>query len=432
MTLSCYDESVLIKKRKSYKSMNNKNQDNITPALDIVCQAGHIMLENGAEISRVEDAMERIARAYGIDSSNFFVLSNGIFTANQGYANVQYIPFHGSQLDKVVAIDQLARDIETRNIGTEEAEKRLSSIRNMPNHPAWEQIMASAFGSGAFCAIFGGSLTDCFISFLAGLLLWVFVLQVSSRYLSKVTGNIAGGAFVTIFCIICHHLGFGTHLDNILIGAVIPLVPGVAFTNGIRDIAAEDYIAGCTRLADALMVFFCIALGVMITFIIDGHIEGNILQMGSMANDAFTSSWMIQIAVAFIGTMAFAVIFGVARRDYIASGTTGTLGWIAYLASVRLAGVGEAEASFFATIIVAVTAYLMALRRQCPVIVFLVCGIFPLVPGAGIFRTTYYLVSHDLHNAMQTGFIATKCTFAIVFAIIIVTEVKRKLKKQGR
>ena len=51
--------------------------------LEVASDAGHILLENGAEISRVEDTMERIATHFGVSSSNFFVLSNGIFTTGQ-------------------------------------------------------------------------------------------------------------------------------------------------------------------------------------------------------------------------------------------------------------------------------------------------------------------------------------------------------------
>ena len=88
----------------------------LSEVLEVASEAGHILLENGAEISRVEDIMSRIANCYGVDSGNFFVLSNGIFTTgNTGkvpkaggqastYANVEFIPIHGVQLSKVKAI----------------------------------------------------------------------------------------------------------------------------------------------------------------------------------------------------------------------------------------------------------------------------------------------------------------------------------------
>lgn len=396
-------------------------------ALEVASLAGHIMLENGAEIARVEEVMQRIANKFGADSSNFFVLSNGIFTTGQGYANVEHIPFHGTQLDKVVSVNQLSRDVEAGTCTLEEAHRRLLIIRNLLPHPKWEQIVGSSLGSAGFCAIFGGSVTDCLMSLFIGLILWLFVIYVSSRFLSKITANIAGGALVTAICIGVSHLGI-FHLGNIIIGAIIPLIPGVPFTNGIRDLADEDYIAGATRLMDALMVFLCIALGVSLVFLIDQHIEGQMIVLEGMLTDTFTSQWFFQLLAAFIGTAAFAILFGVPRRYYIDCGICGTIGWLVYLLLIRLAGISPTEATLFATMMVVWTSYWFATRRECPVIVFLVCGIFPLVPGAGVFWTSYNIVSDKLNEAMASGFLAIKLTFAIVFGIIIFTEARRRLK----
>ena len=64
--------------------------------LDFASEAGRILLENGAEISRVEETMERIASHYGQVGEKFFVLSNGIFTTGSSYAHVEVIPIKGS------------------------------------------------------------------------------------------------------------------------------------------------------------------------------------------------------------------------------------------------------------------------------------------------------------------------------------------------
>ncbi len=402
-------------------------------ALNIVSRAGHIMLENGAEISRVEEVMERIAHAFGVDSGNFFVLSNGIFTTAQGYANVEHIPFHGTQLDRVVAVNQLSREIVAGKVGLEQAQERLDEIRRMPARPSWEQVLGSALGSGAFCAIFGGDFADCGVAFLSGIFLWFFVLRVSFRYMSKVTANIASGAFAALFCIISFKLlGWGNHLGNMLIGAVIPLIPGVPFTNGIRDLASEDYIAGATRLIDALMGFMCIALGVVTVLIVDSYIGGSMIVLDGTQYDPVTAQWPWQLLAAFVGTMSFAVLFGAPRSKYVGSGVCGLLGWIAYLAATRFASLSPTESTLLATMVVTLSAYRFAVWQQCPVIVFLICGIFPLVPGAGVFWTSYHIVSQNLPIALQTGFLAAKCTFAIAFAIIIVTELSRMASRNKK
>ena len=79
--------------------------DNTDEVLELASEAGHVLLQNGAEISRVEDTMARIASHFGVESGNFFVLSNGIFTTStQGrYAMVEFIPIRAIQLSKVVA-----------------------------------------------------------------------------------------------------------------------------------------------------------------------------------------------------------------------------------------------------------------------------------------------------------------------------------------
>ena len=104
----------------------------MTDVMQVATEAGHIMLENGAEIFRVEETMERITRHYGVDSGRFFVLSNGILTSGGNrYSNVEFIPFKGAQLEKVVAVNRLSRAIEKGGCTIQEARERLAEIRNM-------------------------------------------------------------------------------------------------------------------------------------------------------------------------------------------------------------------------------------------------------------------------------------------------------------
>lgn len=85
--------------------------------MEIAMRAGHILLENGAEISRVEETIDRICRHYGIESANSFVLSNGIFSTMGNereafFARVQHIPVSGARLNRVAAVNQFSRKIE--------------------------------------------------------------------------------------------------------------------------------------------------------------------------------------------------------------------------------------------------------------------------------------------------------------------------------
>jgi uncharacterized membrane protein YjjP (DUF1212 family) len=400
--------------------------ENSTNPLDLAYEAGSILLENGAEISRVEETMRRIASHYGVEDEDLFVLSNGIIATDKNYARSKFIPIKGASLDKVVAVNQLSREVEQNECSLEQLEQKLKQIRAMKAKPAWEQILASALGSAAFCIIFGGSFMDCLASCIAGFALWVYMLFVASKHLSRIVGNVTGGLLATSLCFVMFRLGLGDHLSNMIIGAIIPLIPGVAFTNGIRDMANEDYIAGITRLLDAMLTFFCIALGVALAFMLDENIFGKMPVLEGLAADPQTSSYTVQLIAAFVGTVSFAALFGVPRQYYFDAGFCGMIGWLLYLVLNRHTAMSPAEVVFCATALVTLTALLQSTARKCPITVFLICGIFPLVPGAGIFWTSYNIVSEHLADALQSGFSALKATVAIAFGILVVMELNGK------
>ena len=401
--------------------------DNTTEVLEVASIAGHILLENGAEISRVEDTMERIASHYGVDSGHFFVLSNGIFTTGSlgKYANVEFIPIRGIQLSKVVAVNKLSYEIAAGKHTLSEARQRLDSIKDAPAKPAWEQIAGSAFGAAGFCAVFGGGCMDCAADFVIGALLYIFCLYVSGS-LSKIVGGICNALVATILCLVSYRLGFGDSLSNIIIGAVMPLIPGVPFVNGVRDLANSDYIAGLTRLTDAMLGFICIALGVSISFIADGWIFGGMIKLSGMTVNPQTAGILWQCLAAFIGTFAFAILFGAPRKQYVTAGAIGAFGWVIYLLLTRFCHSGPTVSITIATIIICILSRFAAVRDKCPSTVYLLCGIFPLVPGAGIFWFTYYLVSSQFYLSATAGFAAVKAAIAIVLGIIVAMELPQR------
>lgn len=404
--------------------METKETFTSEDVLEVASEAGHILLENGAEISRVEDTMERISSHYGVHTGHFFVLSNGIFTTSSSnkYANVEFIPIRGIQLSKVVEVNRLSYRIASGKVSLTQARAELDAIRDEPMKPAWEQIVGSAFGAAGFCAVFGGGFMDCAAAFVVGALLYLFLLFVSSRYLSKIVGGICNSLVATLLCLASYRLGFGSSLSNIIIGAIMPLIPGVPFVNGVRDLADSDYIAGTTRLTDAMLGFFCIALGVGTSFVLDGSIFKGMIELKGVTVNAETAGLGWQTLAAFIGTFAFAILFGVPRPQYATCGIIGAIGWAAFLIMTRAGIAGTMVSITFSTVLICLMSRIVAVWDKCPSTVYLLCGIFPLVPGAGIFWFTYYLVAEKFRLSMTTGFNAGMAAIAIVLGIILAME----------
>ncbi len=135
-------------------------------------------------------------------------------------------------------------------------------------------------------------------------------------------------------------------------------------------------------------------------------------------------NWLFQTLVAFLATIAFSVIFHTPRKEYLLTGITGGVGWLVYLIAMHF-GCGTVAASFFATVALAWLSRIFSFAHKAPVTVYLICGIFPLVPGAGIYYTGYHFFRSDNALALSKGLETIKIAIAIALGIGIVLSLPR-------
>lgn len=249
----------------------NDQQIHHQKVLDLIMLAGEILLHNGAEIFRVQETMEHIAKAYQVHNLHIYAIANGIFVTlqesnYQRSTEIKHIPLSIVHLGRVTAVNQLSREITQGNITVDEAFDKLREIEKLPTVSYLSQTLAASIGCACFCYIFGGSLYDCLIASVAGFCLYSFFHLKGIRSMSKVLRNILGSMLVTVISFLLFSLGLGNNLDKIIIGSIIPLVPGVAITTSIRDYFNGDYLSGTIHLTDAILVALCIAIGVGSTF----------------------------------------------------------------------------------------------------------------------------------------------------------------------
>ena len=141
--------------------------------------------------------------------------------------------------------------------------------------------------------------------------------------------------------------------------------------------------------------------------------------------------YFAHFVVAVIATISFGITFQMPRRHYLACGLTGAVGWMVYIFGVELFALSPAIATLVATLPLTGCARFFAIRHKAPVTIFLLPGIFPLVPGAGIYRAAYYTVTDQLYLAIQTGFDAVKMAVAIVLGIVFVFEIPQTVFQIG-
>ncbi len=235
--------------------------------LELAVQAGEILLENGAEVFRVQQTMEIMAAGYGADDFHVYVLTNGIFASMQEegknhVARLENVPQAGVHLERVDAVNSLSRRIAQGQIPLEDAFAELERIRNIPVLPLPLQMLACGAGTGFFALIFGGNIADFACAFVAGILLQLFLWKAERYKLNKIITRLLGAALVTAVTAVSITAKMGNDMDKIIIGSIMPLVPGIAMTTAIRDFFNSDYLSGTIRLMDALIIGLSIATGV--------------------------------------------------------------------------------------------------------------------------------------------------------------------------
>lgn len=128
-------------------------------------------------------------------------------------------------------------------------------------------------------------------------------------------------------------------------------------------------------------------------------------------------NYAIQFLFAMAATIAFAILFSTPRRELIFCGISGAIGWMVYYV-ITIQGGNTVAACLAATFILTVFSRTMAVVRRNPATIYLLTGIFTLVPGSGIYYTVYYLISGDRAHFASKGLETFEIAFAIVFGII--------------
>ena len=230
--------------------------------MDFIMAAGETLLENGAEVFRVEQTMEIMARSFHLREFHVYVLTNGIFASagTAEIAEVRNVPVRTTHLGRVVAVNALSREIAETNMSLGEAEYRLAAAQRIPFPKEWVQLVSGMGGAFSFAMIFGGDLRSAIAAAVAGLAASGYLLLCGRHGLPGGFQKITTASLITLVCILlCQALH--TSASHAIIGALMILTPGIAFTMGIRDFVHGDYLSGTIRMIDALLIAASIAIG---------------------------------------------------------------------------------------------------------------------------------------------------------------------------
>ena len=229
--------------------------------------AGEIMAQSGAETYRVEDTMIRILRASRLTSVEVYATTTGIVATlsdptMEPITGVKRISNRSNNLSRINDVNQISRNICNGIISVEQACRELEEIRCRKTYSALIIAIATLVSMGGFVGIFGGSLMDCFLAGINGIFIVIIGILADKRIGSAFIIDMAKSFALAFITMIFAKYMNDINRNVIIIGSIMPLVPGIPITNAIRDTLQGDYNSGTARAVEAFVISLGIAVGV--------------------------------------------------------------------------------------------------------------------------------------------------------------------------
>lgn len=232
--------------------------------LIILDDIGRLLLMGGAESFRVEDTVERIGRELGIQVDCYVTLT-AVFVSEKNGTNTKVVKAKtaGFNLQTVDEINTLSRRLTDREISDIEFIREFNIRKShSTNYPVYCKLISAGLVSMAPMLASKSNCLDYILMFITGLagygMYYVTSYRSKTPYASEFIGGFTIGLITYFFTIFT----FEINTSNIIIGSMMPLVPGLAITNSLREIIMGDVISGLVRSVNAMIVLVSLACGV--------------------------------------------------------------------------------------------------------------------------------------------------------------------------
>ncbi len=241
--------------------------EGIAVTLDAVCLAARIVLESGGETYRAEETVERMCRGLGIPQVDVLALPTGLMLTlepEEGSTITRLVRVRDRSinLDRIERCNTVSRQVARGAMTGDEALRILKEIHEKKPSRQGLLILASALSAAFFTVMLGGMWQDFLISFFCGAAVQAVLPPLHRRRVPALISSMMAGAITTLLALIGTLIFPGAHVEPIIAGAIMPLLPGLATTNAIRDTLRGDLVSGGARIIEAMLCAVMLAAGI--------------------------------------------------------------------------------------------------------------------------------------------------------------------------
>lgn len=234
--------------------------------LTLGTELGRLLMSSGAEIFRVEESVNRLLSAYGLEPQVFAIPNCLIvsLTTPQGHpiTRMYRIPAHGTDIELLERCNQLCRQLCQAPPSVDEAQALVDALPERRVYSAGVVLAGHVLAASFFALFLGGGLADGFAAAFCGLAVSLLMMYgqrlTGSNLFFRTAVSAAAAAGLALMLV---QAGVGNSVEAVTIGPLMLLVPGMALTNAMREIMGGDIISGVNRTAEVLLVAAAIALG---------------------------------------------------------------------------------------------------------------------------------------------------------------------------
>lgn len=388
--------------------------------MDLAIDLGYELAMSGAETFRVEESVTRMLAAYGVDSDVFAIPNYIMVTIRTDdgtpITRMRRIGYHGNNMDSVERFNGLSRRLVAETPALEDAHELLSHTRKTcRSYSIKTQYIAHLLGAGGFGLFMGGTMVDGFCAGLCGLLVGIVDKYLDGLKANQFFRTIASSFLMAMLAYALGAFGIAQNPDAVTIGALMLLVPGLLFTNAMRDIIYGDTNSGVNRIVQVFLVAAALSLGTAAAWSISSRLWGEPVNLG-IVNYNFAT----ECVLCFVGCIGFSILFNIHDLGVIICALGGTLVWAVYLTAEGFTG-SAIMGYFWGAVFASVYSEVMARIRKFPAITYLVISIFPLIPGAGVYYTMGYAVRGDMERFASQGMYTAAIAGIMAIGILLVS-----------
>ena len=388
--------------------------------LDLASELGYNLAMSGAETFRVEESISRVLAAYEIEAE-VFVIPNCMHISiepvvGRPQTRMRRIGYHGNDLDAVEKYSNLSRRICAEKPAPEIAAKWLAEVKEQSRrYPFALYLLGYALGALGFSIFFGAGIVDALLAGLCGVLVGLILKWMDRLHANDFFRTIASVFPMALFAYTLNAFFPSVRSDCVIIGSLMILVPGLLFTNAMRDIIYGDTNSGINRIVQVLLIAAAIALGAAAAW--------NTLAMVwtvPVSPDPISYSLLIQSIGCAIGCFGFSIVFNVHGPGGLICVLGGVLTWIVYALCIDI-GLGEIGAYFWGAVFASAFSEISARIRKYPAISYLVISIFPLIPGSGVYYTMEHAVQGEMDLFISRGITTIGIAGVMAVGILLIS-----------